>query len=308
MNVKTVNYKGLRWVSVVKPTNEEIEYLRKNFKFHPLDLKDCLSPAQRPNLDKYPDYMFMILLFPVFNKKTREVVPSEVDFFIGQDYLITVHHNNLPPLVDLFDLCYVNEQAVEKYFRDGIEKLLYTILNSLFLYCYPMLDHISMDINQLEKRIFAGLEKKMVKEILVIHGNITNFRKIMQTHKNVLKKLIDHRDDNKFHLNGLKIYFQELIEDTKDIWDTLQGFKEAIVTLQQTNESLISFRINDIIKTLTIISVLALPVTLVASIFGMNAKHTPFIGQPNDFLILISICAAAGISMFLFFYRKKIVK
>ncbi len=308
MNVKTVKYKGLRWVSVVKPTNEEIEYLRQNYKFHPLDLKDCLSPAQRPNLDKYPDYMFMILLFPVFNKKTREINPSEVDFFIGEDYLITVHHNDLPPLVDLFDLCSVNDQALEKYFHEGIEKLLYTILNSLFLYCYPMLNHISMDINQLEKKIFAGAEKKMVKEILVVHRNITNFRKIMQTHKNVLKKLIDRKDDNKFRLNGLLVYFQELIEDTKDIWDTLQGFKEAIESLQQTNESLISFRINDIIKTLTVISVVALPITLVASIFGMNAQHMPFIGQGNDFLILLAICGAAGASMFLFFYYKKMLK
>jgi len=171
-----------------------------------------------------------------------------------------------------------------------------------------MLDHVSMDINELEKKIFAGLEKKMVREILIIHRNITNFRKIMQTHKNVLKKLIDNRDSNKYRLNGLRVYFEELVEDTKDIWDTLQGFKEAIESLQSTNESLISFRINDIIKTLTIISVMALPVTLVASVFGMNARHMPFIGDENDFWILIAICFAAGVGMLLFFFRKKMLK
>ncbi len=308
MNIKTVKYKGISWINVVKPTNEEIEYLSKNYKFHPLDLKDCLSPSQRPNLDKYMDYMFMILLFPVFNRKTRAIMASEVDFFIGDSYLITVHQDNLPPLVDLFELCSVNDEAKDKYFRDGIEKLLYTILNSLFLYCYPMLDHINMDVTELEKKIFAGLEKKMVREILITHRNITNFRKIMQTHKNVLKKLIDSRDNNKFTLNGLRVYFEELIEDTKDIWDTLQGFKEVIESLQKTNESLISFRINDIIKTLTIISVLALPITLVASVFGMNAKYTPFIGQPNDFWILISISLGVGLCLFWIFYYKKMLK
>ncbi|MBU0707614.1 magnesium transporter CorA family protein [Patescibacteria group bacterium] len=308
MNIKTVKHNGLSWVNVYNPTNEEIEYLRKTYKFHPLDLKDCTSPAQRPNLDKYPDYIFMILLFPVFDKKNREVIPSEVDFFIGQDYLVMVHQNKLAPIVDLYELCLVNDHAREKYFGDGIEQLLYTMLNSLFLYCYPMLDHIGMDIDQIEKKIFAGQEKKMVKEILIIRRNITNFRKIMQTHKNVLKKLIDTRNANKHKLNGLRIYFEELIEDTKDIWDTLQGFKETIETIQITNESLISFRINDIVKTLTVISVLALPITVVASVFGMNAKHMPFIGNPNDFWILLLICGSFGAGMIWFFSRKGMLK
>ncbi|MDD5342192.1 MAG: magnesium transporter CorA family protein [Patescibacteria group bacterium] len=309
MNVKTLQVKDLRWVNVVKPTNEEIEYLRKNFSFHPLDLNDCLSsPAQRPNLDKYTDYMFMILLFPVFDRKTREIKPSEVDFFIGKDYLVTVHQDNLPPLIDLFELCSANEQAKDKYLQEGVEKLLFTILNSLFLYCYPMLDHVSMDIAQLENKIFSGNEKKTVREITVIRRNITSFRRIMQTHKNVLKKLTRSYDSSVFKLNGLKLYFEQLIEDSKDIWDTLQGFKEGIETLQQTNESLISFRINDIIKTLTIISALVLPVYVTASIFGLMKGYFPVLGETHNFWLPLALCFGSALSMYWFMKKKNMLK
>lgn len=307
MNIRTINLNGLRWINIVKPTNEEIEFLRKEFKFHPLDLKDCLSPAQRPKIDKYTDYIFLVLLFPIFNRKTREIRPSEVDFFIGPDYLITVHDDVLPPIVDLFELCSMNEEARKKHLTD-VHRLLYTLLNSLLLYCYPMMDHVSIDISNIEKKIFAGLEKDMVKEILIIRRNITNFRKIMQSHKNVLKKLTESRDETVFHINGLMIYFQQLIEDTKDIWDTLQGFKETIEALQQTNESLISFRINDIIKTLTIISVMALPVNLVVFLFSAGANDTPLIHLAQGFWILTGLSATAGLILYFIAYKKGMLK
>ncbi|MFA5106865.1 MAG: magnesium transporter CorA family protein [Patescibacteria group bacterium] len=308
MNVKTLTCNGLRWINIVKPTNEEIEYLRQNFKFHPLDLEDCLSPAQRPNVDKYTDYIFLILLFPVFDRKTREIRPSEVDFFIGPDYFITVHDNNLPPLVDMFDLCSVNDDARDKYMRDGMEKLAYAIINSLLLYCYPMLDHLNIDIGNIESRIFAGNEKGMVREILVIRRNITNFRKIMQSHKNVLKKMIDSREPSVFRINGLRTYFEQLIDDTKDIWDTLQGFKETIEALQQTNESLISFRINDIMKTLTVISALVLPIYVSASIFGLMKGYFPVLGATFNFWLPLALCFGSALAMYWYMKKKRMLE
>ncbi|MFA6197946.1 MAG: magnesium transporter CorA family protein [Patescibacteria group bacterium] len=308
LNVRTVQHNGLRWINIVKPTDDEVSYLRREFKFHPLDLRDCLSPAQRPKIEKYPDYIFLVLLFPVFNRKTREIFPAEVDFFIGPDYLITVHDDQLVPLVDLFELCNMNDDAVQKNLKDGIQSLLYTVLNSLMQYCYPMMDHLSIDISTIEKKIFAGEEKTMVKEILIIRRNITNFRKVMQTHKNIIKKLVESRDERVYRLTGLMIYFQQLVEDAKDIWDTLQGFKEAIEALQETNESLISFKINDVIKTLTIISVLALPVNFVVFMFSAGAANTPFIHVANGFWILGGLCAVVGLSLFAYVKKKGMLK
>ena len=110
-----------------------------------------------------------------------------------------------------------------------------------------MLEHIHTDIKALEKRIFSGYERDVVRDLLVLKRNIINFRKAMQFHKGMIRRLIT-KSDEYFSLGKQRIYFQNLIEHTKDIWDTLEIQKENIDALQDTNESLISFRLNDNMK------------------------------------------------------------
>jgi len=306
MNIQEIKYKSLRWINIVNPTQEETEYLRNKFHFHPLDLEDCLTPTQRPKIDEYGKYHFMVLLFPIYNRKTREIRPSEVDFFISKDYLITVHHNELQPLTDLFHVCQNSQEMRKKYFELSSEKLLYYVLEKLFLYIYPMLDHLSLDINDSEKEIFSGNEKKMVREILIVRRNITDFRKVMQVHKKIIQKLTNGlQTSSLFLIQKTDLYFDNLIDHTKEIWDALEGYKESVEALQETNESLISHRINEIIKVLTIISLTILPVTLLVSIFGMNTASLPLQKNPNGFWIIIGINSILIIALLLLFKKKK---
>lgn len=305
MNIQEVKTNGLRWVNIVNPTSEEIEYLRDKYKFHPLDLEDCLTITQRPKIDKYEKYHFMVLLFPIYNKKTREIIPEEVHFFVSKDYLITLHNNALPPLADFFQLCQSSSEIRKKHFEGTAEKLLYHILNKLLMYIYPILDHLSMDIDNIEKGIFAGDEKKMVKEILIIRRNITNLRKIMQAHKKTIQNLSEGLiESDLFLIQKAEPYYDDLVDHTKEIWDALGGYKEAIEALQETNESLISNKINEIMKTLTVISVTMLPITLVASIFGMNTNHMPLKENPLGFWVIIGINAMI-ISTLIFLLKRK---
>jgi magnesium transporter len=167
-----------------------------------------------------------------------------------------------------------------------------------------MLNHISLDIDEAEKRIFAGYEKRMVKEILIIKRNIVNFRKAMQAHKNVIKKLII-KAPQFFSTAKLNIYFNALVEQTKDIWDLLENYKETIDALHATNESLISFRLNDIMKLLTIISVVLLPVTLIASIFGMNTPQMPLVKHPYGFWIILILMVLVSLGVLQYFRKKE---
>jgi len=291
------------WLHFTKPTASDLEFLKDKYHFHPLDIQDCLSPAQRPKIDDYADYLFIVLTFPYYIKTEREIRASELDIFIGQNYLITVSDGMLIPLNNLLEQCQFNDSAREKFMNDGPSQLLYQILSKLQLYCYPMLDHIGEDIRNIEKVIFSGYEKKMVKEILVVKQNIVNFRQIMQTHKNVIRKFISKKD--KFFIpNSVAVYYAYLLEQTKDLWDTLEGIKENIDALHNTNESLISFRLNDIMKILTTISVILLPINLVAVIFGMHAQGMPFIDRPNGFWIIMSIMALIAIGLVAFFKKK----
>ncbi len=109
--IQKIDHNDIYWLNVAKQGEEEINHLRQNYKFHPLDLEDCLSPAQRPKLDEYDDYLFLIFTFPVYDEKTKEMVPAEIDFFIGQDYLITVHDNSIEQLKQFFNLCKNSQSA-----------------------------------------------------------------------------------------------------------------------------------------------------------------------------------------------------
>ncbi|MBU2229506.1 magnesium transporter CorA family protein [Patescibacteria group bacterium] len=306
MNIHEIKTKKLRWININNPAQEEIEYLRDEFDFHPLALEDCVTPTHRSKIDEYKKYYFMVLLFPIYDRKSREIRPAEVHFFIGKGFLVTIHDNELPPLVDMFRLCQNSQEARQKHFEESIDMLLYYILEKLLLYIYPMLDHLSLDIDSSEKEIFSGNEKKMVEEILVIRRNITDFRKIMQVHKKTLQKLTSwlQANDN-FALTKNDLHYSNLIDHTKEFWDALGGYKEAIEALQETNESLISHRINDIMKTLTVISLTMLPVTVIASIFGMNFRSIPLADSQNGFWVLILINVLVISTIALYFKRKR---
>src|SRR3989339_1878390 len=282
MPIDKIKTRKILWIHIEKPTRAEIEYLHKEYDFHPLDLEDCLGRVQRPQISEYAHYIFFILTFPAYNRENREIESSEVDFFMSAKYIVTISDGKIPTLKNFFSELKTNEYSRDKFMMgDHPVFLLYEVLHRLQNYTMPMLDHITQEIEDIEKRIFKGEEKKLVIEILHTKKNIVDFRRIMQAHKNIIKKLMNTSDKFFMH-DRINIYFANILDRAKDIWDILETLKENIATFQETNESLISHRLNDIMKTLTVVSVIMIPATLIASIFGINAKHVPLVGADGD--------------------------
>ena len=186
--INKISTNKLSWINIVDPGQDEINFLRDQYNFHPLNLEDVSVNvhAQRPKIDTHEDYLFLVLQFPVYDDKTNRIRATEVDFFIGKDYLITIHDDKLGPLHDFHKMCREFEHYRHTHMSANPSVLLYQILDRLLDYCFPMMDHISMDIEHVEDNIFEGKEREMVKEILLIKRNITDFRKIMQSHKNII--------------------------------------------------------------------------------------------------------------------------
>lgn len=303
--IKITESDNLTWVNITNPGPKEMGFLASNFSFHPLDLKDCRPPLQRPKLVARDNYLFMILQFPVYNKQTKEVFASEIDFFILPNYVVTVHSNEIEPIIELLELCQKDKDGQEKLFEGSFLNLLYRILDQLTLYPFPMLNHINLDIDNVEKKIFTHFDRETVRETLNIKRNIVNFRKSMQAHKNVLKKLIE-KSRELFSLGGnLEEYYFELIENTKEIWDLLENYKDSINALYETHDSLSNFRLSNIMKTLTIFSVIVFPLTLLAAIFGMNTLGSmPFANHPFGFWLIILIMVIGSSGMYVYFKKK----
>ncbi|MFA5051718.1 MAG: magnesium transporter CorA family protein [Patescibacteria group bacterium] len=303
MAIQELQGKHMRWINLTNVrqiSDPEITYLKKNFHFHPLNLKDCLMNGQRPKIDVYDDYLFLVMLFPLYNRSTGEILSAEIDFFVSRDYLIMVHDNKLEPIVRLFNHMKKTgrDQERDTFLNRNVILVIHDLLNMLLQHCVPMLDNISLDIHQSEKKIFRGKEKEMVGAILAARRNIVNFRRIMQAHKNILKKLSHaNRALSLYPAEKADIYFNNLIDRSKEIWDALDSFKESIEALYDTNESLISFNLNQIMKLFTSLSVVIFILTLVATVFAAKLPNTPLVHNTGGFwwLILIEIIVASAV-------------
>ena len=302
--IRQIETKSLLWTDISNVSPEEMKYLEEKFQFHPLYLAECLSPVQRPRIAINPNYIFMVLVFPIYSRHTRKIKPSEVDFFLGPNFLVTVHRNELPPLINFFNLCQISKSQQKKYFMGNPSALLYELLNQLLTHCNPILDNLNAHVASIEENIFRGYERRMVKEMLTIKSSITNFRRIMQIHRSVISKLI--KESNLFFSpSQLKLYFEELIDTTEDIWEKLEYMQKTIETMETTNNSLISFQLNDIIKILTTISVIILPITLIANIFGMSIRFMPLADNPLAFWLIIGFMGLAFFLMVWYFKKKR---
>ncbi len=297
--------KKLVWINIKNARKKEIEYLRKNYKFNLsyLQASSAKSISQRPMVIKDDDYLFMILHFPVLDN--NNVVPGEIEFFIGKNYLITLHNDNVKALNEFFNFCKKDSCSLLAYNNESSAMLLYELLDKLIQDTFYLLDQNSIAISEVEEMIFSDKQKEAVSRILSVRRNFINIRRIMQSHKNIIKKLLSIQTTLTTN-EQVGNYYRKLIEYTKNIWEILENQKEMIEALNNTNESMLNYRISNIMKTLTIFSVIVFPLTLFAAIFGMNTMGgMPFIDNKYGFWIIIFFMSIGCLFMLLFFKKKK---
>jgi magnesium transporter len=293
---------GLTWVHVSEPTDVEAAMLAERFGFHELDIEDVLSKRQRPKIDEYPDYLFVVLHFPFYDKAVQRLNAAELDIFLGQGFLITLPNVELHPATYLFRRCEEDAGLREELFAKGSGYLLYHVLDDLFDYCFPILDKISHKLERIEDEMYEGRSEEVVRDISNAKQEIIAYRKIIKPERPTLRVL--ERHTQRFLPEELELYFDDIVDAAERIWDLLDNYKEVVEGLESTNESVISHRQNDVLRLLTIISVAVLPLTLIASVFGMNVIF-PGEGTREAFWIVLGILVATLIGMLAFFRWKR---
>jgi magnesium transporter len=303
-NIKEIKTKKFEWFDITGATQDNLKFLKQEFGFDSVDLGDCLPTRQRQKIHQRKDYLFLILQFPHYNRETKTIESSEVDLFIGKKFFIVIHDEELTPLVDFFAMYQSDPIMNSQLSNESVVGMVHKLLNKLYTYCYPILNHLNLDIVQIEKDILEMPEEKTIKDILIIKRNIVNFQKTMQSHRGILQKLLETTHD--WRNRKMDNDYNALIAHTRDIWDYLTNYKDTINALHETQESMTSLKINEIMKTLTIFSVVVFPLTLLAAIFGMNTMNAmPFMDSKHDFWYIIGIMAVGMIVMFGFFKKKK---
>jgi Mg2+ and Co2+ transporters len=295
---------GLTWIHLEKPDALNAGLLADRFGWHPLDVEDVLSKRQRPKVDDYADegYLFGVLHFPVFDRTVQRLNAGELDFFIGPDYLVTLPSVELLPVTRLFRRCEEDDVFRDQLFSKGSGRLLYEVLDDLFDYCFPILDKIGYKLDSLEDDVFEGRSEEVVRDISNVKQEIISYRKIIKPERTTLRLLERHVE--RFLPEELELYFDDIVDAAERIWDILDNYKEVVEALESTNESVISHRQNDVLRILTVVSVMLLPLTLLTGFFGMNVQFPGF-ATVWAFWVIFATMLVALVGMLAFFRLKR---
>lgn len=302
LHVEEVVHGDLRWINIEHPRSADRAWLEERFDFHPLAYEDVFSRNQRPKLDEFPDHIFAVLHFPRFDSTLGRLAAAELDAFVGPGFLITMPNEPIDPLTYLFERCRQSEEVREDLFSRGSGYLFYRVADACVDAGFPMLRKIGAKLDHLEDQIFGGMSSESVRDISNAKQEIINFRKIVRPQRTVFRDL--ESSSHPTVSAELEIYFDDLEDASERIWQMLDGYKETIEALEATNESILSHRLNDVLRILTVLTVIFLPPTLVAGIMGMNVG-IPGEGTEIGFWAVIAVVGTMlGGSLAFFKWRR----
>lgn len=287
MSIKTLTKDQLTWVNIDQVDQAGLTYLKEHYNFHALDFADLQSEQQTPKIDVYKNYLFIILQFPHWQAPTLTIVPHEIDIFIGDNYLITIQYSKSKELKDLFYRCLNNHKVKAEWMGGSSGYLLYCLIEAMFKNSHPILNNMGKQINRVEEKIFQGEPNtSVVKELAVHRRNLLNFRRIIDPDRYLVSTLSHTRQT--FLDQSLSLYFDDVSDYLQKLWVIAQSYKDTIDGLHVTVESLLARRTNKVISALTMISVSLLPLSVLASIYGMNIANLPYAQNPRWVWLMFS--------------------
>lgn len=283
----TLTYGRVTWTNIVKPTAEDITQLSASYpQFHPLNLQDCLTEIEYPKIDHHDDYLFIVVQLPIWDAGQRLSHPAEVDIFITRGTLVTSHDGQLKPLVDLFDRAMSDEAYRARLMDRGASPLLYELLNAFVDYAFPLAQRIDHTIRHIEENLFDDDTRHILTEIAIVRRELIGIRRILRPQLETIVKL--EQGNWPFIHEDLDLYWSDISDHLAQLNAMLDEHIEVVAGLSDTIDTLASHRIDEVVRLLTIITVLTLPLTLLATLFGMNVI-LPLGEHPLLFFIIIGL-------------------
>lgn len=293
---------GITWYEDENPTEEELRVLQQKYHFHELDIEDCLSEHERPKIEEYESYLFLVFHIPFMNQFGR-VLKEEVNIFVGSDFIVTLHEGRLPILDDLWKEVQRDPLKQEEALQRGTGFLLYQIMERLFDEGFPILDVITKHLRKIEATLFAGEERfDLLKDILMLKRNIISMRSIILPQRSLIAAL-EHKSE-KLIPPSLEVYFDNILDAIERQWSLLERAKEMSEALQSTHDSWLVHKTNAVIRVLTVASVALMPPVFIASLYGMNVP-LPFQEYPHAFLVLVVVSFVSLMGCMAYFRWKR---
>ena len=290
--INSLKIGNITWRHFNNPSEEDFEFLKDRFHFHPLDIEDCKSVNQRPKIDIYDDYYFLILHFPNFDGQNKFVKIKEVKLFWGKDYIISIEKNPWG-VSQLFNEYEEKVQNNEEVNIESSDKLLYRILEKLITESVYLLRKVGLDVELINRELLQEKQVKIIERISITRKNLILINTIFKPQLRLFQ----------LFENGKIRGFTEDVEYMEDYWGNILD-EELIEGLSQTFDSMQTNKTNETMKILTIISSIILPLTFITGLYGMNVE-LPFQGEKWAFYGLIGLMVVVAAVFFCIFKRRK---
>ncbi len=289
----------LYWWDFFEATQEEIQSLSQQFHFHALAIEDCVGDVHYPKVDFYDTYLYLVIHgVDVDRSEIEGFAPKELDVFLGQNYLVTFHKKPARSISEILRRCKENAPLLEH----GLDFVLYAILDILVSNYLPVLETLEDQLDHIEETIFDRPDPHVLREILTVKRTLMSLKKTVFPQREV----INHLARNEYQVISQKaqVYFRDIYDMLYRMAEMTESFRDVSTALVETYLSTVSNRMNEIMKVLTLVATILIPLTVVTGIYGMNFEFMPELHWRYGYFIVLGVMAliTAGI---LGYYRWK---
>lgn len=292
----------LTWIDLESPNKHEVRELASEFGINSFVAEELLLPTAKPRVERYDSMLYMILHFPALHH-THHSTEQEVDFIIGKNFIITTRYDMIDPLHKFSKVFEVNSMLDKSTIGEHAGFVLYFMLKKLYGSVDNEVEHIRTELNNIEEQIFEEHQKEMVAALSHSGRDLLNLRQAIEPHREILQEL--EQIGKGFFGEPFMQYLRGVTNEYYRVHNHIMRNTESLRELRETNNSLLTTKQNEVMKTFTIMAFVTFPLMLVTSTFGMNTDYLPIVGLPNDFLIIMGIMAGGTVAFYIFFKYKR---
>lgn len=286
------------WLDVSSPTPHDIEVLRRELNFHHLALEDVMNRHQKPKVESYDGYYFIVMYSILYDlKRDPDMEYHQIGMFIGSNYLVTVHHNPVIEIEETISRWRKNREAV----GNTVGAVVYALMDAIVDNYFPVIDHIADHVEELEEQIFASFNEDALESIFNLKKDLLSLRRIVSPSRDVLNVII--RRDIPVFSRETVIYMQDIYDHIVRVTDSIDTYRDLLGGALDAYLSMSSNRMNQTMRVLTSSSIILMSVTLVAGIYGMNFKLMPELDWVNGYPFALGLMVVIGTVLAVFFKR-----
>jgi magnesium transporter len=317
--VKTANLKNLNkfvgkngyiiWLDLQDPKEADYKVLENAFGFHPLSIEDCKNFTPIPKIDEFDEYLFLIFHRVVYDKEKEDIAVKEMDFFLGKNYLVSLHEGPSSSIDKMRDK--VNSRS--SFMSYGADIIIHGIIDLFTEKYIPIINYITEEIEKIEDKVIAKKTGKAMQKIVKMKRNVSEFKRSIMPQRDIISKLA-HRKF-RFISEKAEMYYMDILDNIVWVHANLESNREMLANIFDAHLSMSSNRMNEtsnrmnrIMQRLTIVATIFMPLTFITGIYGMNFKNMPELNWQWGYFVSLAIMLVVGMWMFLYFRKKNLLE